>query len=179
MSVKRLGRVSNDILKWIATGAILLIVLGSPVGGGKISNLLWKKTRKALSNYVRRRLREMEEAGYIITQGGTIKLTAAGKKQLARATIEDIEFDTSVWDHKWRCIAYDVPNIFTKSRNAFRRTLTKWSFYQIQKSVFVFPYACTEQVAVVARYYNIERYVLIMEANDLPTSKKLRSHFNL
>lgn len=176
---KRLGQTTKNILQWIATGAILLAVLGSPIGGGKISNLLWKKSRKALSSYIRRRLRQMEEAGYIVTQGGTLKLTVRGRKLLARASLDDVMIERKSWDRKWRCIAYDVPNSYTKSREAFRRTLKKWGFYQIQKSVFVFPYSCEEQIALAAKYYNVEKYILIMEANDLPLSKKLKSYFSL
>ncbi len=180
MGNRRLGNTTKEILRWIGTGALLYVALGSPVGAGKLSNLVWKESKKVLSSYVRRRLREMEKAGYIKTQGGTIKLTSQGQKLLARSTIEDISFEKQPkWDHKWRCVAYDIPNTLNKSREYFRATLKHWGFYQIQKSVFVFPYPCTEEVALAAKLYSVEQYVLIMEANDLPTSEKLKRYFSL
>lgn len=175
----RLTQGTKEIVRWVATGALIYVALGSPIGAGKLTNLLWKKTRKTISSNIRRRLKQMEQAGYITTQGGTIKLTAKGKKQLARISIEDVEIKKERWDHKWRCVAYDIPNSHTKARESFRRTIKNLGFYPIQKSVLVFPYQCEEQVALVARFYHIERYVLIMEANDLPLSRKLKIYFNL
>lgn len=176
---KRLGHITKELLRYIATGAVISVALSSPVGAGKLSNLIWKESKKTLSGYLKRRLHEMEKAGYIKTQGGTVKLSAAGKKLLARTRIESIVVEKEHWDHKWRCVAYDIPNTQSKAREAFRQTLLRWGFVQIQKSVFVLPFQCSEQVAIAARFYHVDRYVLMMEANDIPTTKKLKNYFSL
>lgn len=179
MGGQRLGQVTKDILRYVVIGALCCVALSSPVGAGKITKILWKETKKAFSGYKGSRLKRLQQTGYISTQGGEVCLTKHGQTLLARAEIADLRIERHRWDHVWRCVAYDIPDSLTGSRKAFHRKLRKLGFVQVQKSVLVCPYRCSEQVVIAADFYGIEKYILFMEANDLPSASRLKEKFGL
>lgn len=179
MDNQKLGKVTKEILGYIVIGALCVVALSSPVGASKITKILWKETKKAFSGYKGSRLKILQKAGIITTQGGEVVLTKRGRSLLARAEIDDLRIKRHRWDHVWRCVAYDIPNSLTSSRQAFHRKLIKLGFVQVQKSVLVCPYRSMEEVAIVARLYEIEKYTLFMEAKDLPTASRLKAKFGL
>lgn len=179
MDSQRLGKVTKEILGYVVIGALCVVALSSPIGASKITKILWKESKKAFSGYMSNRLKRLQDAGIITTQGGEIVLTKRGRLLLARAEIDDLQIKHHRWDHIWRCVAYDIPNSHTSSRQAFHRKLIKLGFAQIQKSVLVCPYRSKEEVAIVARLYDIERYTLFMEAKDLPAASRLKAKFGL
>lgn len=176
---QRLGMLTKEILQYVAIGALCVVALSSPVGASRITEILWKESRKALTGYLGKRLKRLQEAGVISTQGGKVVLTKHGRDLLARAQLDNLKIKRHRWDHIWRCVAYDIPNSLTSSRQAFNRRLIKLGFVQIQKSVLVCPYKSKEEVAVIARLYEIEKYILFMEARDLPAVDLLKAKFGL
>ena len=176
---QRLGVITRDILQYVAIGALCIVALSSPVGASKITEILWKESKKALSGYLGKRFKRLWEAGVITTQGGKVVLTKRGRHLLARAELDKLKIRRHRWDHIWRCVAYDIPNSLTNSRQGFNRRLIKLGFVQVQKSVLVCPYKSREEVAIVARLYEIEKYILFMETKDLPAATRLKDKFGL
>lgn len=176
---QKIGGVTKEILRYVVIGALCCVVLSSPVGAEKLTKVLWKETKKALAGYRARRLKLLQDSGIITTQGGDVLLTKRGRLLLARAEVADLRIKQHRWDHIWRCVAYDIPNSLTGSRQAFHRQLIHLGFAQVQKSVLVCPYRSKEEVAIVARLYGLEKYILFMEANDLPTANRLKAKFGL
>ncbi|MDP3992611.1 MAG: hypothetical protein Q8Q05_00080 [bacterium] len=179
MDNQRLGKVTKEILGYVLVGALCCIALSSPIGASKLTKVLWKETKKALSGYKANRLKRLQRAGYITTQGGRVLLTKQGKSLLARAQIDDLKIEKHQWDHLWRCVAYDIPDHMKILRKSFHRKLIKMGFVHIQKSVLVCPYRCSEQVLIASRFYEIEEYILFMEANDTPSTSRLKEKFSL
>lgn len=179
INIERLGKVTKEILQYVAVGSLCCVALSSPGGASKLAKVLWSETKKSVSGYKNDRIKQLSNGRYISTQGGKIILTKRGRSLLARAELDGLEVERHRWDHIWRCVAYDIPNELSLSRRAFHRKLMGLGFAQIQKSVLVCPYRCEEQVAIIARFYEIEGYILFMEANDLPSASRLKSKFNL
>ncbi|MBI2047974.1 MAG: hypothetical protein HYT27_02445 [Parcubacteria group bacterium] len=82
------------------------------------------------------------------------------------------------WDKKWRIVLFDVPERFRRKRDALREKLKLLGFLEFQKSTFVYPFACQDEVNFVINFLNISEHVYYIEAPVNPDSK-LRKHFKL
>jgi DNA-binding transcriptional regulator PaaX len=117
----------------------------------------------------------------IIELGGeNFQLSAKGKMLLKEIQFHEIEIKKpSKWDGIWRLVSYDVPQIQNTDRDSFRLTLKRWGFYQIQASLWVYPYECKEEVAVAAEFFNIAPFVIVMLTDVLPNEELVEDFFSL
>jgi len=117
----------------------------------------------------------------LITLGGEeIRLSNKGLKLVQEIKVRDIEISKpDKWDGIWHLVSYDIPVFENHNRDLFRATLKRWGFYQIQKSLWVFPYSCKEEIAVLADYLLISDYVITMNTDNLPNEEKMEDFFNL
>jgi phenylacetic acid degradation operon negative regulatory protein len=83
------------------------------------------------------------------------------------------------WDEKWRIIIFDVPNRKSKNRHAFTEKLKELGFVMIQKSVWAYPFECYKEVAILRKFYEIERYLSYFEAVEIEDEAEWRRRFNL
>lgn len=85
----------------------------------------------------------------------------------------------SRWDRKWRLVMFDIPHVKKRARDALRNKLRELGFYQLQKSVFIYPYPCENEIDFIAEVFNIRRHILLITANDFEGSDKLQYYFGL
>jgi len=52
-------------------------------------------------------------------------------------------------------------------------------FYPLQKSVFVFPYECENELEFITEFYNIRRYVRYIIAEKIDNEFHLKKIFNI
>src|SRR3989344_4719597 len=71
-----------------------------------------------------------------------------------------------VWDKKWRIVIFDIPQELHRERNRLRRKLKMMNFHMMQKSVFVFPYPCEEELAEVCQKLRLSDYIDIITAES-------------
>ena len=85
-----------------------------------------------------------------------------------------------VWDRKWRIIIFDIPQELHRERIKFRRKLKSMGFFMLQKSVFVFPYPCNEEITDLSNILGVTDYVdiIIAESPGLKEQELLKI-FNL
>lgn len=98
-------------------------------------------------------------------QKTTIALTQKGyiygmKRQLPFLEIKKQER----WDKKWRVVIFDIPEEKKNARDALRRMLKKLGFVELQKSVFIFPYPCEKEIAMVVQYFCAQSYIHYLES---------------
>lgn len=185
----RKGSGSYKLLKYLAFGSGILI-LGSisPLGGSQLTSSL-------LSNYFRRKsfekhrfltdlkkLQKRELIDYREFDDSRIKivLTAKGKEKTLIYKLDDIKLDMPRrWDSKWRLIIFDIPHFCKKARDIFRKKLLDLKFYPIQKSVFITPYPCEDEIDFIASVFDIRKYILILYVSGFEGDEKLKYHFNI
>ena len=63
------------------------------------------------------------------------------------------------WDGKWRMVAFDIPNTCRKGRNALRYRLKTGGFYELQESIFLYPYDCKREIDAIVNLFKLEKYV--------------------
>lgn len=91
------------------------------------------------------------------------ELTRKGKEAVASGLFQNIKLNIpEKWDGLWRVVIFDVPEKFRHSRDILRRKLFELNFYQIQKSVYVFPYECSKEISLLSENLMIAKNVIIM-----------------
>ena len=109
-----------------------------------------------------------------------IALTESGKKTVARQALLALKpRKQTVWDRKWRIVIFDIPNPLKTARDAFAATLKRLGFIHVQKSVFISPYPCEEELEVVADYFGVADCIEIIIAERIWHEQKYKSHFGL
>lgn len=104
-----------------------------------------------------------------------------GKETLRRFDFDNINIKKPWrWDKKWRLVIFDIPEYIKKRRETIRYKLNSIGFIPIQKSVFVHPYPCEDEIDFLCNFLSIQRYVHYIEAKSLGNAEiKIRRHFDL
>ncbi len=82
------------------------------------------------------------------------------------------------WDKKWRIVLFDIPEKFRSKRDALRKKLKSLGFLEFQKSTFVYPFSCEDEIHFIINFLEIPEYVYYIEAPIVP-DHRLRKHFKL
>jgi len=91
--------------------------------------------------------------------------TKKGKKWFEKSMIKYFRNkNRGQWDKKWRLVIFDIPKEMHKERVRFREKLKFLGFAMLQKSVFIFPYSCDEEVADLSSTLNVGDYVDLIVA---------------
>lgn len=90
------------------------------------------------------------------------KFTSKGREWFRGALLKYFRSTGQKWDNKWRVVIFDIPEELQRERVKFRRKLKSLGFYMLQKSVFIFPYSCEEEVARFANYFKVGDYINIL-----------------
>ncbi len=179
--------LTRDVLFMAATGTLVLSSLFAPNVAQLLKPLMrWRRNwdkmdRRRIYNAIERlnkkRLIELVEKGDQIH----IKITANGKNLLKRFDYDDLELlKAKKWDKKWRLVIFDIPEKNKKERLAISKKLKDIGFYPIQKSVFIYPYDCRDEVDFICEFLSISRYVNYCVVEFLDKKEgDLRRFFNV
>ncbi len=110
-----------------------------------------------------------------------VELTDAGRKKVLEYQAGEITIKKPRrWDGFWRVIFSDIPESHKKAREALRAKFREWGFISLQKSVFVFPFPCEDEIAIMRDLYHIpSKSILIIETRAVDNSEKLKQYFGL
>lgn len=135
-----------------------------------------KQIKNSINHLYRQKLIE-----YVADQDGKtiVKITKKGETRLRAFAIDLIEIKKpNKWDGKWRLVMFDIPMRFTKGREALRYHLKELNFFQFQKSAWIYPYPCEDEIIFIADFFGIGKYVEVLTVENVLQDKKLRRHFN-
>lgn len=105
-------------------------------------------------------------------------VTESGKRAARRLSVLDLKpLSTKRWDKKWRLVMFDIPNDKKQVRDTFAGCLKRLGFAHYQKSVFICPHPCEEQLEVIAEYYGITDYVEIVVAERITHEDSFKASF--
>ena len=83
------------------------------------------------------------------------------------------------WDGKWRMVLFDIPDSDKKIREVLRFHLKRLGFYNYQKSVFIYPHNCKDEIDFLIEFYQIRRYVRQLVVSEIDNDFHLRKIFKL
>ena len=87
-------------------------------------------------------LRRLERRGFLQRsgRGGQAHFTITAAAMKKRPRLQPVQQWNSVWDGKWRCLTYDLPERRRKDRTLLWRELHRNNFGLLQRSVWVWPH---------------------------------------
>lgn len=109
----------------------------------------------------------------------TIKISKNGKRKLLRYDIEQMQLDESSWDGKWRLIIYDVAKSRKAQSDAFRYLLKKLNILKLQKSVYLTPFKCEDEIEYLRNFFEIGNEVLILKVGSIENEVAYRKYFGI
>jgi len=109
----------------------------------------------------------------------TMILTDKGKFRALTYHFDAMRIDKKNWDGKWRLIVFDVPEKFRTGRDSLREKIKELGFYELQKSVFVFPYSCKDEVDFIIEFYGMRKHVRFGLLEEIDNGKHLKEIFKL
>ena len=109
-----------------------------------------------------------------------VRLTKKGAQMLLKYQVQEISIKKpKKWDKKWRVIIFDIPIQLNKVRDVFRERLKQLGLLMIQKSVFISPYSCFDEVEFLRELYHIPDTILYILAEKVEGEERLRERFDL
>ncbi len=141
----------------------------------------WKQLNASYLKRTIGRLRK-EKLVKIIERGGEqiVELTNNGKRRIIKYSLENLSIEKPhSWDGRWRLVLYDVPHQRRQLRDVFRQTLKNLGFYQLQESVWLYPYSCEPQITFLREYYDVGNDVLYLVATRIENDASYCTYFGL
>jgi len=155
------------------------IILASALVAPNILQLLKPKDHKAKYQY-KRTIQKLYDNKIIYLFGERIELTKKGQALIRKIQIEEVQIKLPErWDKVWHLVCYDIPEDKKRERDYFRRTLIRLGFKAIQDSLWVYPFDCKEEIAVISQTLEISPFVAYLNTDYLPNQNKLIKYFNL
>lgn len=183
------GSLARDILKAVGYGAIAASLFVAPNIGVALAPFLrddpaarreWRRrhVQQALKRLRERRLVKYEERGkktYVV-------ITEQGKERLRQFEFDQLSLPERPrkWDGKWRMAAFDIPERKRRERKIFRDKLDTLGFLALQRSVYLYPHPCEDEVDFLTRFLSIDRFVHSIEVASLGSAEGYcRQYFGL
>ncbi len=180
------AKIATVALCVLAVASMPVLVFAASVMGNTVKAFkMFKGTRiyskkqiqSAVESIKRQKLIE-----YIYDKDGKtiVRITKKGQSRLRVFDIDLMEIKKQKsWDGKWRLVMFDIPMRFTKGREALRFHLKKLGFFQFQKSAWVFPYPCEDEIIFIANFFGVGKCVEILTIESILKDTKLKKYFSL
>lgn len=173
----------HKIFKTIAIAGLIVVGSSSPYFWNSLIRDYFRD-RKSYNKEIAKLFYYLKHHGYIETERKEglikIKLTERGRNKLNEIEIGDLKIKKQKkWDRKWRIIIFDVPKEKNEKRDFFRLKLREFGFYQLQKSVWAYPYECKKEIAILRELLGIPSCVKFITACELEEDEKILKHFKL
>lgn len=179
-----LGSVQRKVLV-LLLGGLALGLSASPRRHFRILRLMGEEWRRLNRQALQRAIRKLYEAKLVAVQhhpGGsvTLELSEEGRTHALTYNLDSMRIPVPKrWDQRWRLIAFDIPEHRKKIRESFRRHLRQIGCLEFQKSVFVTPYPCDNEIDFLIELYGARSYIRKIVATSIDNELHLRQKFDL
>jgi hypothetical protein len=180
---------TKAILEFLGIGGILTAAILAPNAVQVFKFLLkdekpisWRKFNQSVARQYISRLEKRELIKREIKADQTkISLTKKGRAELLKYDIDKIELkkQSERWDGKWRVIIFDISEQKKSARDALRAKFKNLGMFQLQRSVFIYPFDCKKEIDFIADFFEVGEDILYLEARVADVEEKLRIRFNL
>lgn len=180
----RLGPLSQKILLLLAGGCALGFSRSPRHYGRLIKEISreWEKIERRALYLAIQRLYESKLIRYREHADGSVEivLNREGRHQALRYQLNNLSIPKPArWDYKWRVVLFDIPEEQKKMRDALRERLKQLGLLEFQKSVFVHPHECRNEIDFMIELYQARRYVRFIEATRIDNELHLKKKFNM
>jgi len=180
----KIGPVMQKVLL-LVEGGLILGLTKRPDKYFKVIKKISKEWQKINERSLRTAIQKLYQSKLIDFKeksDGTVSMTLTdnGKKKIIQFNLDLIEIKKpKQWDRLWRLVIFDIPEEERRGRNALAAKLKELGFYPLQKSVFIHPYECKNEVDFIVELFNLRPYVRLFTIKETDIELDLRSKFNL
>lgn len=163
-----------------AAGKFQKEILKALFGGFFSKNEISKDLKGSRSKYsFEKSLEGLIQKGLIELYGEKFKITKKGRELINNYDKQEITIRRDKWDGIWKIVAYDVPEGLKKERDHFRRKLIELGFTKMQGSLWLFPFECKEEIAILSATIGISDYVMYLKTDSVPNNTKYIKKYKL
>ena len=179
----KISPVGKVILSSIAVAGTISLFALLP-GLGHIIGPLLKKRKYSTKQSITRNLASLVRTGLVkrsISKEGKVQLslTTKGKWEAFLRQAEFKDAKDKKWNGVWRVVIFDVPVTKNKLRRELRRAMMLYGFKMLQQSVWVYPYACDDFIALLKAHLGVANDVLYMKVSYIENDKHLKKEFGI
>ena len=165
------------VLDIVAAGTLVVSVVVAP-GLGIVFKKLGVLKREERNRLVRK-VRLMEQNGYLHNENGKYTLTEKGKQKLSEVEVwEKPPMIPKRWDGRWHFVLFDIPAKKSQYRKLLRDRLKELGYVHYQDSVYVHKYDMHKLVGMFADFYMIRKYLRFVEVSKLEMERDIEKHFS-
>lgn len=181
---KEVGSVQKKILLLLAAG-VSLAFAQTPGKYHKVVGQLareWRKINERSRQRAIRRLYKSKLVAYREQGDGRIQLVLSeqGKRRTLAYKFDEMSLTIPArWDGRWRIVLFDIPERLKQARDAFRFHMKRLRFHQLQKSAFVTPYECRDELDFLIEFYDLRPFVRLLTVQHIDTDLHLKQIFNV
>jgi len=178
------GEITKDILTWLLVSGMASIALTSPFF---LVNVLrsFQKGRKYNRKALGSAFYQLKRDGCLNIETRNkqiyISLTEKGRKKAGWMQVDSLKIKKpKKWDRKWRVLIFDISHEHRIKREALRGILKRLGFTCLQKSVWVYPFECRDEVELLKDFFGFtSKEIRLITAGDIGEAKGLRSLFKV
>lgn len=184
IGTKKNGSFSRQFLKALVIGGAVVLSSSSPYFGLNVAGALkrqldkkkWKEFYKELYllKYRKRiNVSQNSDGSY------NVEITNLGKNLVSKYNLDELTIkQPDQWDGFWRFCSFDIPGVKKRARQALLSKLKELGFIMAQKSLWTHPFECREELAVIAKAFEVEPYIHFFVAHDLDKDRFFRRKFS-
>lgn len=154
------SEIAKNILGVLVIGGMVTVAATSPYF---IFNIMraFKQLRKYPNKRVYNTFYKLKKRGMInfYKKGNQIyiSLTEKGKRNAGWMQVDDLKIKKpKKWDGCWRIVIFDIINLKRIYREALRGKLKDLGFHLLQKSVWIIPYDCKDEIYLLKDFFGLE-----------------------
>jgi DNA-binding transcriptional regulator PaaX len=179
-----MGPMSKKILILLISGASLALTNRPDAYFRVVRQMVkeWKKINERNLRIAIKNLYRSKMVDYKENSDGTVNLilTEGGKSKILKYNLDKIEIKKPVqWDKLWRLVVFDIPENKNLRRKALAAKLKELGFYPMQKSVFIHPYECKNEIDFITEMFELTPYVRFLRVKDVDIELDLKERFHM
>ncbi len=178
------GELKKEILKGLILGGFIVASFALPNLPQILTLFDTKNSRERFK--IKRVLKNLQNQKFIDIyekdNEQIVKITEKGQQKILKYKFDELKITRpKKWDGCWRIIAFDIPEKRKKARNALTMKLKEMELYPLQKSVFICPFKCRDEIDFVGEIFNIKKFIhyFIAKEIDEKDTDYLRKYYNL
>lgn len=176
------GELAKTILKGLALGGFIVACFALP-GLAQVAVLF--KPKGTQDKYrINRAIKRLQEKKFVrvYEKDGKeiVEITELGKRRVLEYNLDEMRIKIpKKWDGWWRIVMFDIPQSKKRARDAISFKIKDLGLYPIQKSVFVSPYPCKDEIDFVGEVFGVRNNIIYIRAKEIEGVSKLKHHFGI
>lgn len=184
MAARGKGEIQQKVLL-LLLGGLTIGLSGSPGRAFKLAKIIGKEWRNIERRSLYRAIKSLYKSRMVNCKENadgttTLTLSKKGRDETLTYDLETMQIqEPEKWDGKWRIAIFDIPEYLKKTRDIMRARLKQIGMTELQKSVFVHPYPCDQELEFLIEFYEIKPFVRFIVAESIDNELHLKHKFGL